>query len=91
MSKEVVLKKDIIEKVEKEFGISKNKANQIVTFVIETIANSLKKGKEVKLTNLGKFTIVEKPEMTKKIFGVVQTIPARKKVKFVPTKSLKNL
>ena len=83
-----VTKHQLIEELAKKENISKTKAKEVFESVVELIKSELISGNEVGIRGLGTFTIVEKPEVTKKVFGKVQTIPARKKVKFKVSEKL---
>ncbi len=85
-------RKDFIDKLVAA-GVQFVDAKKIVDSFIKIIQESLVKGKEVRLKNFGKFIVIKKNESqfinprTKKI----TRIPARLKVKFMPSKNLKNL
>lgn len=85
-------RKDFIDKLVAA-GVQFVDAKKIVDLFIKIIQKSLEKGKEVRLKNFGKFVVIKKNEAqfinpkTKKI----TRIPAHLKVKFIPSKNLKNL
>ena len=83
-----ITKNELIEKLAEKQGISKTKAKEVFESVVEVIKTEIVDGNSVAIRGFGTFEIVEKPEVTKKVFGKVQTIPARKKVKFKVSEKL---
>ena len=77
-------RKDLIDKVAKEFGLKKKDAEAIVKFIFQEIAETVKKGKRVSIQGFGAFELRELKE--KKIrnprTGKKIKIPRRKKVYF---------
>jgi nucleoid DNA-binding protein len=54
-------KADIIEYIEIETGLSKNKSNKFLKFFAEVVKEELAKGKDVNLTGFGMFTTIKMP------------------------------
>jgi len=77
-------RKDLIDKVAKEFGLKKKDAEAIVKFIFQEIAETVKKGERVSIQGFGAFELRELKE--KKIrnprTGKKIKIPRRKKVYF---------
>jgi len=84
-----VTKKVLAERLAERLGISKSKAVETLNAVVEIIQESLVKEGAVELRGVGTLKVEEKPATEKKIFGKVTKIPARKVVKLVTSKSLK--
>jgi len=82
---------ELIEKIAKEQGLSKAKAEKVVKAVLSAIRESLSKGEEVRLSELGVFKFVQRAERKGRDpkTGKELTIPAKKVVKFVATKSIR--
>jgi integration host factor subunit alpha len=55
-------KADIIESVHQQFGFPKNKSNEVVEQLIETIKSTLASGEDVLISGFGKFCVNEKKE-----------------------------
>ena len=79
-------RKDLIDRVAKEFGLKKKDAEAIVKFIFEEIAKAVKNGERVSIQGFGAFELKElkarriRIPRTKKISNV----PGRKKVGFIP-------
>ncbi len=80
-------RKDLIDRVAKEFGLKKKDAEAIVKFIFQEIAETVKKGERVSIQGFGAFELrklrerkVRNPKTGEKI-----DIPVRKKVVFVPS------
>jgi len=54
-------KADIIEYIEQDTGISKNKSNKFLKFFAQVVKESLADGKDVDIPGFGKFTTIEMP------------------------------
>ena len=54
-------KADIIEYIEVETGISKNKSNKFLKFFAQVVKETLAEGKDVDIPGFGKFTTIEMP------------------------------
>jgi len=79
-------RKDLIDRVAKEFGLKKKEAEAIVKFVFQEIAETVKRGERVSIQGFGAFELRELKE--RKIrnprTGEVMEIPVRGKVVFIP-------
>jgi DNA-binding protein HU-beta len=78
-------RKDLIDRVAKEFGLKKREAEAIVKFIFQEIAETVKKGERVSIQGFGAFELRELKE--RKIrnprTGEVMEIPVRGKVIFI--------
>jgi len=78
-------RKDLIDKVAKEFGLKKKEADAIVKFIFKEIAETVKRGERVSIQGFGAFELRELKE--RKIrnprTGELIEVPAREKVVFV--------
>ena len=89
---EVVSKKDLIEKMAEDCGVSKKDATTYVKFLLDEITNTLVQKGTVDLNGFGKFTVTERAArkginpLTKESIE----IPASNAVKFKPSKTLKD-
>jgi len=84
-------KAQLIEEVSDKTGLTKKDVGIVLDAVIETIANSLKKGEKVTLVGFGTFQVMQRkarkgrnPQTGKAI-----QIPAKKVPKFMPGKGLR--
>jgi len=79
-------RKDLIDKVAKEFGLKKKEADAIVKFIFKEIAETVKRGERVSIQGFGAFELRELKE--RKIrnprTGEVIKVPVREKVFFIP-------
>lgn len=85
-------KKDIAAKISRDAGISYLQAEKAFKAMIEGIKNSLEKGKRVTFSGFGSFE-VKKSKARKgrnPKTGEAISIPNKKRVKFNPSKSLKD-
>jgi len=82
---------ELIEKVAKEQELSKAKAEKIVRAVLSAIRESLSNGEEVRISGLGVFKLGQRSERKGRNpkTGTELTIPAKRVVKFVASKSVK--
>ena len=53
-------KSDLIEKVSKQTGLAKSKTNDVINSVMESIQQSLSKGKKVTLVGFGTFDVAKR-------------------------------
>ncbi|MBP2312420.1 HU family DNA-binding protein [Azospirillum soli] len=85
-------KNDLVAHVADAAGLSKTDATKAVDAVFEGIADSLKKGDEVRLVGFGTFAVAERAasEGRNPRTGEKITIPASKQPKFKPGKTLKD-
>jgi len=83
--KKLMTRKDLIDRVAKEFGLKKREAEAIVKFIFQEIAETVKKGERVSIQGFGAFELRELKE--RKIrnprTGEVMEIPVRGKVIFI--------
>jgi DNA-binding protein HU-beta len=82
---------ELIEKIAKEHELSKAKAERIVKSVFSAIGESLSKGEEVRLSELGIFKFGHRSERKGRNpkTGETLTIPPKKVVRFVATKHIR--
>jgi DNA-binding protein HU-beta len=82
---------ELINKVANEQGLTKAKAEKVVKSVLSAIGEALKSGEEVRLSSLGVFKLGQRAEKKGRNprTGHEITIPAKRVVKFVATKSIK--
>ena len=78
-------RKDLIDKVAKEFGLKKKDAEAIVKFIFREIAGAVKRGERVSIQGFGAFELrglkerkIRNPRTREEI-----KVPIRKKVIFV--------
>jgi len=87
-----VNKKEIAAKMSRDAGISQMQAEKALRAMIEGIKNSLKKGKRVTFSGFGSFEVkkskARKGRNPRTGEGIL--IPNKKRVKFNPSKSLKD-
>ena len=57
-------KKELVEKIAIEQGVSKAKAEEVVTAVFSTIVDELKAGEQVKIPGFGNFVVKERKQRT---------------------------
>lgn len=86
-------KNDLVAHVADSVGLSKTDATKAVDAVLEGIADSLKKGDEVRLVGFGTFAVTERAasEGRNPRTGEKIAIPASKQPKFKPGKTLKDV
>ncbi len=86
-----MLKKDLIDRVASDAGLTKKQAGAALDSVLESIAGALKKGDSVLLTGFGKFEVRTRAARTginPKTLAKIQ-LPATKVPAFKPGKALK--
>jgi DNA-binding protein HU-beta len=80
-------RKDLIDKVAKEFGTKKKDAEAVVKFLFREIMEALKRGERVSIQGFGVFDLKEQKE--RKIrnprTGELIKVPRKKRVYFRPT------
>ncbi len=78
-------RKDLIDKVAKEFGLKKKDAEAIVKFIFQEIAEAVKRGERVSIQGFGAFELKELKErkVRNPRTGEKVKIPIRTKVKFI--------
>lgn len=84
-------KAELVSEVAGKAGLTKRKAANVIDTVMKTITNALRDGEKVMLVGFGTFQVIQKkarngrnPRTGKEI-----QIPAKKVLKFVPGKSLR--
>ena len=85
-------KKELIAKLAEKMGTTKKAAGEQLDVTLETIAEALVSGQDVKLTGFGTFTVVERAERNgvNPATGESIMIPASKAPKFKASSVLKN-
>ena len=80
-------RKDLIDRVAKEFGLKKKDAEAIVKFIFQEIAETVKRGERVSIQGFGAFELRELKERKIKNprTGKVMKISRRDKVVFIPS------
>jgi len=77
-------RKDLIDRVAKEFGLKKKDAEAIVKFIFREIAEAVKRGERVSIQGFGAFELRELG--TRKIFNPrtkeFVKVPSRRKIVF---------
>ena len=81
-------KQQIVEQLAEKEQISKVKAKETLETIIEIIQEGLKTTGGVELRGLGTFHKKIKPEVTRKVFGEIKTLPEKTVVKFSASKKL---
>jgi DNA-binding protein HU-beta len=83
-------KSEIIQKVAEKSGISNAKASQAVNATLDSIADALKKGEEVRITGFGSFRVTHTKEKMGRHprTGEPIQIPAGKRPSFSPGSKL---
>ena len=78
-------RKDLIDRVAKEFGLKKKEAEAIVKFIFQEIAEAVKKGERVSIQGFGAFELKELKERKLTIPKIRKKlrISSRKKVRFL--------
>lgn len=94
MAKTILVKskKDIIDRVAEETGLTKKAASDAVSVVFAEITDTLIAGGELSINGFGKFEAVEKPahQARNPRSGEMIDVPASKSVKFKASKTLKD-
>jgi len=87
-----VNKKEITSKMSREAGITWLQAEKAFRSMIEGIKDSLKKGERVTFSGFGSFEVKKRKARQGRDprTGEIISIPNKKRVKFNPSKSLKN-
>ena len=84
-------RKDLIDKVAKEFGLKKKDAEAIVKFIFREISEAVKRGERVSIQGFGAFELrklKERRVLNPKTKEVLE-VSGRNKVVFVPSVKLK--
>ena len=84
-------KADFVTSLSQNSGLSKTACSKFLNAITDVITNAMAEGDEVTLQGLGKFVVIDKKEKkgTNPVTGDILIIPAKKAVKFKPSKVLK--
>ena len=79
-------RKDLIDRVAKEFGLKKKDAEAIVKFIFREIAEAVKRGERVSIQGFGAFELrkLRERKIRNPRTGKEVKVPIRTKVIFVP-------
>jgi DNA-binding protein HU-beta len=82
---------EIASRLGDQHGVSKGKARAIISSMLEPITDAAKRGEEVSLTGFGKFKPTDRAarEGRDPRTGEPLTIGASRKIRFTPSKALK--
>ena len=85
-------KKELIDKIAKETGVTKTDSEMMLTTIVKIITDELAETGEIRVVGLGTFRIGEFAETTRynALAGGVKTYPAHKRVRFKAAKELKD-
>lgn len=88
-----MIKKDIIQRIAKDAGITQTKAKKTVDAVTDLIKEELKKENCVLLQGFGRFSVIKNAATRCRHpkTGKLIEIPSYRKAKFTPGKKLKNV
>lgn len=83
-------KEELVKATSQEAGLTQAVARKCIDAVFKVIANTLKKGEEVRLVGFGTFKVKERKEKKGRNPRTKEeiVIPAKKVVKFIPGKDL---
>lgn len=83
-------KKDLIDALAKDAGLTKVAANKVLSSIIGNISNALKKGDKISLIGFGTFSVTKRAARQGRNpqTGKPMKIAARKVAKFKPGKTL---
>ncbi|MCP2519635.1 HU family DNA-binding protein [Candidatus Aminicenantes bacterium AC-708-M15] len=86
-------KRDIIEKIAEDSGITKEQAVKVINSIFNGIENALSRGEKVTLSGFGSFSVIRRKERKARNprTGEIIKIPSKKAIKFVPSKKLKEI
>ncbi len=86
-------KKEVSEVIYKKLGVKRFEAYHFIDLLIEVIVENLSNGKKVVISNFGTFKIIqrEKKRVINPNNKQAMIIPAKKIVKFIPSKNLKRI
>ncbi len=85
-------RKDLIDKVAKEFGLKKKDAEAIVKFIFSEITEALKKDERVSIQGFGVFEVRELKARRIRIprSNKIVVVPNKKRIVFIPKLLKKN-
>ena len=88
-----ITKKDLAEMLVEKYGYTKKEANEVVTTLLDEVAENLKKGVTTDLSGFGKFVVKTRKARTgiNPATGQKIEIAASKAPAFKPAKALKEL
>lgn len=86
-----MLKKDLIDVVANKTGYTKKDITPVIDTMLDTIANFVAGGDELKLSGFGTFVPVEKDARVARNpkTGEIVNTPAKRSIKFKPSSALK--
>jgi DNA-binding protein HU-beta len=89
----LVNKRFIADSIAENFELTKGTASRIVDMVFSTMEVNLQLGQEIDINGFGRFSVTERDEREARNprTGEPITVPAKKAVKFKPSKTLKDV
>ena len=89
----IMNKKEVSEIIYKKLDVKRFEAYHFIDLLIEVIVENLTKGKKVVISNFGTFKIIqrEKKRVINPNNKQAMIIPAKKIVKFIPSKNLRRV
>jgi len=92
MHKENLTRKDLVNKIYKSLGFSKNFSSSLIDNFFELLINELIKSNKVKISSFGTFSVINKKERVgrnpkTKIRAIIKS---RRVIKFTPSKIFKD-
>ena len=84
--------KELIDKVASDTGVTKMDTKMMIDAIVRAISEELEEGGSVRLSELGTFSIgiVSERNIYNPLFGEKMLFPEQKRVKFKPSKGLKD-
>jgi len=88
-----MIKADLINKIAKDLGVSKQEAEMGVNLFFETIKDAIERGEEIELRGFGSFRFRQRGARSGRNprTGDSVEVPSKKVLYFKPSKHLKNL
>lgn len=85
------MNQSVIDQVATEFNLTKKLAKEVVEVVFESVSKAIRNGERMRLGDLGTFNIIDKQARIARNpkTGEQVIVPAKKIVKFSPSKNLK--
>jgi nucleoid DNA-binding protein len=86
-----MIKQDIIRKLVSTTSLTTSEATIAVENTLDILANAFKRGENIELRNFGTFKMIERKAKKAQDMGrrITISLPARRTVKFEPSKTLK--
>ncbi len=86
-----MIKAEILKRIVKDSFLTKTQAREVLNIILEEIGDALARGEKVTFVGFGTFRVVERPARKGRNprTGKTIEIPAKKVVKFIPGKALK--